>query len=1159
MAGIGALIKLIKGVGTASSTAAKTTAKAGVSTAKAGKQTAKAGAGTAKAGANTAKAGAKAGANTAKAAGRKGLIKKALMGAGGLGAVGAGLGSLFGGGDSEEQQSEGSASAGTGLETAQPQSGASQQTGLMLFDFAALLDSRMLPVNSLVELDIDLADYNKVETIIEKPISVPYDIEEMFDKERGELVIPQNTALEFSSDKISDLARAVVTLQENLKSVNGQINTLNSRTASLEEAVKEAQDLNRRAVLDYERQKDEEALEEGKPGTGGGEQGFIGRRLEDAKTAAKGGLIAMATGVVAAGLAVAGNELSNWFNAASETAEQARQDALAAGASEEEAERIYQETLEQAEGETLADEAAIATGVGVAAGVGYKATGAVMNQADRLARSSVGQKMGMKTAAEKAGERAAKQAAKAGATEATQAAARTAGREAAEAVAADGGSVRAQRKAANKAAKAVTRGAAGEVAEAGARLMAVGGERLAGMADNAAPRIAGAIGKIAPTKMAKLTGMAVPGVSWLVGGAIALYQVAQGDYAGAAVTAVGSVGGAATAIPALVYEIGREVYNAVYGDPESEEESERFPFEYDAVSDPGLFAERNTEIKDAVSEWVADWWADNEEYPEDEESLNSAIEKGIYDHDLMGDSEVDLSRISELTVNEMKAIIADDDIDDETAEALRNAIAGKEEEESAQGATESYSGTISGATPEQAAAFAAAGVGPVGTPTPTGATSTTGTTPDGSLRTGNVERPTALRGGEIPAATGTPTPQDGVFATKDQAREYANAEGMQSYKFETVYNDSGDPIGYKVIPTRSKVYYNGTLMPMEEIESLAQQMHGVGADFMVAAKTDKQKEVKDAVTSRIYDLGRELSKGDVGREGEIRDGIEMYVKEHMQKLEQSSLGREVETAEQAMLEDAQLVPPQEYDYEPYTPGVTDGVTETPVASTAPVSDMPAIASATGVPPAAKPQGMDIDVTEIVGRVGTERYITLRKALTEELGMPKDMAGIAASMLRDGASPKVVNAWARTGVKLESGIGTPELEEMVSLLEAGMDEQILYRWLDDIGESNPNGWVSMARNQLWAKQNNQQTETAENAAPNIVSTNTSSSADAMLATPQSQESSPVVVPIISKGGQQAPQQRYPTPLGMGSKSQSEPAFPTVSTKDSFLAGSMDPRS
>ena len=199
--------------------------------------------------------------------------------------------------------------------------------------------------------------------------------------------------------------------------------------------------------------------------------------------------------------------------------------------------------------------------------------------------------------------------------------------------------------------------------------------------------ITSAIEKVAPKALAKLAGKSIPGLSWIVGGGLALYELMRGDYHGAAIEAASSVGGIVTALPGTVIQIARGVYESVYGvmhqnDPEEET---RWP-----------------ELKEQVDQWVSNWLEEEGETPVNEEALKSAIDKGIYDKDWWGDSEVDLARVNELTQDEIDAILADDDIDKETHNILVTAKGKKSAQDFIDDVNKNRRGVTHSYTPETA-------------------------------------------------------------------------------------------------------------------------------------------------------------------------------------------------------------------------------------------------------------------------------------------------------------------------------------------------------------------------------------------------------------------------------------------------------------------------
>ena len=199
--------------------------------------------------------------------------------------------------------------------------------------------------------------------------------------------------------------------------------------------------------------------------------------------------------------------------------------------------------------------------------------------------------------------------------------------------------------------------------------------------------ITSAIEKVAPKALTKLAGKSIPGLSWIVGGGLALYELMRGDYHGAAIEAASSVGGIVTALPGTVIQIARGVYESVYGvmhqnDPEEET---RWP-----------------ELKEQVDQWVSNWLEEEGEKPVNEEALKSAIDKGIYDKDWLGDSEVDLARVNELTEDEIDAILADDDIDKETHNILVTAKGKKSAQDFIDDVNKNRRGVTHSYTPETA-------------------------------------------------------------------------------------------------------------------------------------------------------------------------------------------------------------------------------------------------------------------------------------------------------------------------------------------------------------------------------------------------------------------------------------------------------------------------
>lgn len=456
-----------------------------------------------------------------KATAKRGMLKKAL----GIGGVGGGIGAIT----SALSSLSSSDKKETGTETPTPTPTSSiiespdhsSTNSLVLFDFASMLDERMVSVPELPSIGIENADLPYVDATLEEDVAIPYDIEEMFDREKGALIIPKNTFLDFNSEKIEGITNAIFRLARNLETVNQQIAFLNNRTSSLEESIKKAQDLNRQAVLEYRREESEGDIEQGSAESS---EEPVGQERSILSDAVKGGLLTALAGVVGASVAVGGTTLLNYFNRSEEEAEAARQEALDRSFSEEEANRI-------AEDSSIADE--------VMMGLGLTATAAGTYGGAKLAKKGI-------------------------------------------------------EKVANK-----TTSALNKVTSTGSKVKSAAMVAKTGVKE--------AIDKIAPKKLVQLAGKSVPGVSWLVGGAIAITQAARGDYTGASLTLAGSAGGIVTALPVAALEITREVYNAVYGTEENP-----FPHESDAIHHPD-YKERQLAIYEPVTEYVGNWFEEEKD------------------------------------------------------------------------------------------------------------------------------------------------------------------------------------------------------------------------------------------------------------------------------------------------------------------------------------------------------------------------------------------------------------------------------------------------------------------------------------------------------------------------------------------------------------------
>lgn len=632
--------------------------------------------------------------NLKRAAKSPSKLKKWTTGILGGSAVAGLLSSLFGG-DDEQQGSEGVGKGSIGDE-GKTTRGSAVGSSLVLIDFASMLDKKMVPVKKLQELDLP-RDYTLDAEIINNDVLVHYNNynnDLTIDNDTGEIVssgeiaIPKGTMIEFSSNKIEGITNAVLRLGANLQDVNRQISLLNSRTTALEKAVKAADDRNRQTVLNYNRQRDEDELEKKNRGR---EIPFVSRGKERLKDAAKGGLAALVTGSAAAALGYFGTQLQNFLNDEGDDTivDEAIGAGVVAGVGGYGAYKAYQ-------GARALREATAATRAGQMLGMRTQQqlidssrdrpinerTRAEQRARNRRARELQRQRVANRRANQnfirntveraQSGSRIAVRSAQSAAQLATRAAetarnvaSRVPGLSGVTTEVAETASRTAMTEATESVSRTASRTAMTEIAQTAST---IGSKAKAG-ASAGASAVRAALAKVIPKKVSAALGKSIPFAGWFIGGAVAITQIAKGDYAGAGLTGVSSLAGPATAIPAILLEVNREVYNELYGT-----EEDPFPYEGDLIKTPEIFAERQTEIKDLAIEMISDYMESNAEYPEDEESLRSAINKGIYDPDILGDSEVDFERISELTDPEIKAIIADDDIDDDTLEILKNEL-----------------------------------------------------------------------------------------------------------------------------------------------------------------------------------------------------------------------------------------------------------------------------------------------------------------------------------------------------------------------------------------------------------------------------------------------------------------------------------------------------
>ena len=100
-----------------------------------------------------------------------------------------------------------------------------------------------------------------------------------------------------------------------------------------------------------------------------------------------------------------------------------------------------------------------------------------------------------------------------------------------------------------------------------------------------------------PVFLAKAGVKSIPLVGILFGVAFAIPRLIKGDAPGAGLEVASSVGGLATVIPTVAYQMSRDLYNEVY----EYEDGKPAVFEYDMARDPEATKQRLKELSDMVS------------------------------------------------------------------------------------------------------------------------------------------------------------------------------------------------------------------------------------------------------------------------------------------------------------------------------------------------------------------------------------------------------------------------------------------------------------------------------------------------------------------------------------------------------------------------------
>ena len=175
---------------------------------------------------------------------------------------------------------------------------------------------------------------------------------------------------------------------------------------------------------------------------------------------------------------------------------------------------------------------------------------------------------------------------------------------------------------------------------------------VAGTVANKIP-LAPIIAKIVATRGPGLVARAIPFLGTVAGGVLGVKKLIEGDMVGAglAATALVPAAGTVTTLGVAGYEIAREAYNEVHGEyPEGDPKvKERMPeLLEEATKQVTEFVE--TEIKARATQ---------------KKDLSSAEDSGLFDKDIIGNSEVNADMVGDATTGQLQAIIKDDDISDE--------------------------------------------------------------------------------------------------------------------------------------------------------------------------------------------------------------------------------------------------------------------------------------------------------------------------------------------------------------------------------------------------------------------------------------------------------------------------------------------------------------
>lgn len=159
----------------------------------------------------------------------------------------------------------------------------------------------------------------------------------------------------------------------------------------------------------------------------------------------------------------------------------------------------------------------------------------------------------------------------------------------------------------------------------------------------------------------KIIAKSIPFAGAIIGLGEGAWRMINGDAVGAAMSAASGALGPITAISVGAADIAREVYKEVYKDPETGEitNPENDPLVGERL--PAIVQMATAELKKLVMGELA---------------LHDAKSSGLYDQDIIGNSEIDYEKLAQTdNADQLKAIINDNDLSGEDMAAVRARLA----------------------------------------------------------------------------------------------------------------------------------------------------------------------------------------------------------------------------------------------------------------------------------------------------------------------------------------------------------------------------------------------------------------------------------------------------------------------------------------------------